>query len=143
MSQESRRLGRLFCYLISAIVLLALPARCAEPNKTIVADTLYRADGTHARGTLLISWPAFSSADGKPVTAGTLSVKIAANGSVNIPLVPTQGAVPPGTAYKVVISLDEALASKDIVDNDKFTDGLGKIIDGTVQCLNASAWAKK
>ena len=41
------------------------------------------------------------------------------------------------------LSLTEALASKDIVDNDKFTDGLGKIIDGTVQCLNASAWAKK
>jgi hypothetical protein len=26
---------------------------------------------------------------------------------------------------------------------DKFKDGLGKIIDGVVQCLNASVWAKK
>lgn len=41
------------------------------------------------------------------------------------------------------LSVTEALANREIVDQDKFTDGLGKIIDGTVQCLNASAWAKK
>ena len=41
------------------------------------------------------------------------------------------------------LSVTEALASREIVDQDKFTDGLSKIIDGTVQCLNASAWAKK
>ena len=40
------------------------------------------------------------------------------------------------------LSLTEALANKDVVDQQKFTDGIGKIIDGTVQCLNASAWAK-
>lgn len=111
MTQTSRRLERLFCCLISGIALLALPARGAEPNKTIIADTLYRADGTPARGTLLISWPAFSSADGKPVAAGTLTVKIAPTGSVNIPLLPTQGATPAGTAYKVVASLDDGSTS--------------------------------
>jgi len=99
LSHPSRRLERLFYLLISAIVLLALPSHAAEPNKTIVADTVYRADGTPARGTILISWPAFSTA--------------------------------------------EALANKDVVDQQKFTDGIGKIIDGTVQCLNASAWAKR
>lgn len=40
------------------------------------------------------------------------------------------------------LSLTEAIANKDIVDNNAFTDGIGKIIDGTVQCLNASVWAK-
>jgi hypothetical protein len=30
-----------------------------------------------------------------------------------------------------------------VVMEDKFKDGLGKIIDGVVQCLNASVWAKK
>ncbi len=40
------------------------------------------------------------------------------------------------------LSLTEAVTSKDVIDNDKFRDGLGKIIDGTVQCLNASVWAK-
>jgi hypothetical protein len=41
------------------------------------------------------------------------------------------------------LSVTEALTNRDIVDEGKFKDGLSKIIDGTVQCLNASAWAKK
>ena len=40
------------------------------------------------------------------------------------------------------LSLTDAVANKNIVDVDKFRDGLGKIIDGVVECLNASAWAK-
>lgn len=41
------------------------------------------------------------------------------------------------------LSITEAVASKDIVDDGKFKDGLSKVIDGVVQCLNASAWAVK
>lgn len=40
------------------------------------------------------------------------------------------------------LNLTEAASAREVVDQDKFRDGLGKIIDGTVQCLNASAWAK-
>ena len=40
------------------------------------------------------------------------------------------------------LSITEAVANKDIVNVDQFRGGLGQIIDGTVQCLNASAWAK-
>ncbi|HYE24136.1 MAG TPA: hypothetical protein VEG32_02950 [Clostridia bacterium] len=40
------------------------------------------------------------------------------------------------------LSITEAVANREVVDEDKFKDGLGKIIDGVVQCLNASAWAK-
>jgi hypothetical protein len=40
------------------------------------------------------------------------------------------------------LSLTDAVANKNIVDADKFRDGLGKIIDGVVACLNASVWAK-
>ena len=40
------------------------------------------------------------------------------------------------------LSLTEAVTNKDIVDEGRFKDGLGKIIDGVVQCLNSSAWAK-
>lgn len=40
------------------------------------------------------------------------------------------------------LSITEAIANREIVDDAKFRDGLGKIIDGVVQCLNASAWAK-
>ena len=31
---------------------------------------------------------------------------------------------------------------REIVDADQFRDGVSQIIDGTVECLNASAWAK-
>ena len=40
------------------------------------------------------------------------------------------------------LSLTDAVANKNIVDPDKFRDGLGKVIDGVVACLNASVWAK-
>ena len=41
------------------------------------------------------------------------------------------------------LGVTEAVASRDIIDEEKFRDGLGKVIDGAVQCLNASSWAKK
>ncbi len=40
------------------------------------------------------------------------------------------------------LQLSEAVSSREIVDENKFRDGLSKIIDGTVACLNASSWAK-
>ncbi len=40
------------------------------------------------------------------------------------------------------LSITEAITQKEIVDAEQFRTGLGQIIDGTVQCLNASAWAK-
>ncbi len=36
----------------------------------------------------------------------------------------------------------DAVAQREIVDPGKFKDGISKIIDGTVECLNASTWAK-
>lgn len=36
----------------------------------------------------------------------------------------------------------DAVAAREIVDPAKFKEGISKIIDGTVQCLNASTWAK-
>jgi len=40
------------------------------------------------------------------------------------------------------IQATDAIAGNDILDPNKFQDGLGKVIDGVVQCLNSSAWAK-
>jgi hypothetical protein len=36
----------------------------------------------------------------------------------------------------------DAVAQREIVDPEKFKSGVSKIIDGTVDCLNASTWAK-
>jgi hypothetical protein len=38
--------------------------------------------------------------------------------------------------------MGNAVATRQIVDQGKFKDGMGKVIDGVVECLNASIWAK-
>ena len=43
---------------------------------------------------------------------------------------------------QAALSMNSAAANRQIVDQEKFKDGLGKLIDGAVECLNASAWAK-
>jgi hypothetical protein len=37
----------------------------------------------------------------------------------------------------------DAIARRDVVDPEKFRQGMGLVLDGVVECLNASAWAKK
>jgi hypothetical protein len=40
------------------------------------------------------------------------------------------------------LAMTDAVSSREIVDPPKFKDGISKIIDGTVECLNSSTWAK-
>lgn len=40
------------------------------------------------------------------------------------------------------IDMADAVSSRQIVDSAKFTGGLSLIVDGVVECLNASLWAK-
>jgi len=44
---------------------------------------------------------------------------------------------------QTAVSTTDAIANKQIIDQAKFSAGLGSVIDGVVACLNASAWAKK
>ena len=39
------------------------------------------------------------------------------------------------------INMADAVSTKQIADSTKFTAGLNLIVDGVVQCLNASLWA--
>lgn len=107
--------------LLFLLILLSAIATGATPGMTTITDTVYRADGVPASGTVLISWPAFNSADNQAVAAGTLSVNLGPQGALTLDLVANNGASPAGTLYRVVYKLD----------------------DGTVDCLNASLWAKK
>ena len=72
---------------------------------TQVVDTVYRADGTAAAGTVLISWPAFTTADGKAVAAGSMSVRLGSGGAFTASLAPSTGAEPAGVYYRVVYQL--------------------------------------
>jgi hypothetical protein len=41
------------------------------------------------------------------------------------------------------LAMTDAVAAREIIDPGKFKDGISKIIDGTVECLNASTWCKQ
>jgi hypothetical protein len=41
------------------------------------------------------------------------------------------------------LSTVDAVAAREIIEPEKFRDGISKIIDGTVECLNASTWCKQ
>jgi hypothetical protein len=40
------------------------------------------------------------------------------------------------------LQMSDAVAEREIVNPDQFRDGVSRIIDGVVQCMNASAWAQ-
>ena len=41
------------------------------------------------------------------------------------------------------INMADAVSAKHIADASRFTKGLDMIIDGVVECLNASLWAER
>jgi len=43
---------------------------------------------------------------------------------------------------ETALSTVDAVAARDIVEPEKFKEGISKIIDGTEECLNASTWSK-
>jgi hypothetical protein len=79
----------------------------AQVATTTVQDTVYRADGTPASGTVLISWSAFTTAAGSSVAAGTTSVNLGPGGALTVALAPNAGATPMGTYYTAVFHLND------------------------------------
>jgi hypothetical protein len=41
------------------------------------------------------------------------------------------------------LAMTDAIAAREIINPEEFRDGISKIIDGTVECLNASTWCKQ
>ncbi len=108
--RAGRPMGRIFFgWLILAIAIGA--GASAEATTTLVAGILPRADGTPAQGTLLISWPDFTTAGGDTVAAGSKTVLLGSDGSVQIALFPNTGSTPQGTYYKVLKDLDDGTRS--------------------------------
>jgi hypothetical protein len=93
------------------VVLMALTfstrLQAQGPALTTISGTVYRADGTAASGTVLVSWPSFQTAEGDAVAAGNLSVAIAPLGGFTAQLVPNVGASPAATYYVGVLQLDD------------------------------------
>jgi hypothetical protein len=113
----SRILGS--ALLLRFLVTLAIVAapfsivRGQTLSTTTIQDTVYRADGTPANGTLIVSWPAFTTATNAAVAAGSTTVQIGANGSVELGLAPNAGALPGGTYYTAVYHLTDGTVNKE------------------------------
>jgi hypothetical protein len=80
-------------------------------STTTVQGMVYLADGTPGSGTITLTWPAFTTANGMAVAAGMLNVPVGADGLVNVNLVPNQGASPAGLFYTAVFHLSDGIVS--------------------------------
>ncbi len=104
------RSWRALVLLIATLPRLALGS--AVPL-TMIADTVYQADGTTAAGSVVISWPAFTTASGQAVAGGSTAAVINADGSLNVALTPNAGATPAGSYYTAVYHLNDGSVTRE------------------------------
>ena len=135
MLQRCRPAGRLFCCVLALAAVLTLradargrvggsataspagadpegksapaasPTPQSGPALTSVIDTVYLANGSYAAGTLVITWPAFTTTSGTGVAPGELDVTLGTNGALDVQLMPNAGATPANVYYTVVYQL--------------------------------------
>lgn len=85
----------------------------AQVTTTTVQGTVYRADGSAATGTLIVSWPSFATVTNQAVAAGSVTATIGQDGFVSLKLAPNQGAYPAGTYYTAVYHLSDGTVNKE------------------------------
>jgi hypothetical protein len=100
------------CWAVVGLWLMAGGAGVAQMTTT-VTDTLYHADGSTAQGTLLISWPQFTTASGAAVAAGSTTVTLSSGGGLSVALAPNAGSNPIGSYYTVVYHLDDGTLTRE------------------------------
>lgn len=84
----------------------------AQAPTITVQDTVYRADGTPAAGTVVVSWNAFTTAGGTAVAAGTTTVTIGGGGLLTVALVANADSTPMGNFYTAVFHLNDGTTSR-------------------------------
>jgi len=107
------RLVRAVGYLMVVLLTPLSIHAGAQITTTTVEGTVYRADGSVASGTLLVSWPSFSTATNQAVAAGSTSTTIGPNGYVSLQLAPNDGAYPAGTYYTAVYHLSDGTVNRE------------------------------
>lgn len=100
-----RRIGN----WIALAVAMTLGAMAAAQgvSTTTVQGTVYLANGQPGGGTLVLSWPAFTTSAGQAIAADQMTVTIPANGFVSVNLAPNQGAMPAGEYYTAVFYMSD------------------------------------
>ena len=95
------------------LVVLVTPFIHSQITTTTVQGVVYRADGTPATGTLIVTWSAFSTANNQAVAAGSKSVSIGQDGFVSINLAPNAEASPAGSYYTAIYHLNDGTVNKE------------------------------
>ena len=91
-----------------ALVCLAAAAALGQaPSTTTVTGTVYLANGLPGAGTLVLSWPSFTTAAGQLVVADSTTVTIPSDGFVSVNLVANQGSTPAGEYYTAVFYMSD------------------------------------
>jgi len=107
------RRGRLFCCLLWLIAMLGIARQAEAANTTIVQDVVYRADGTPAAGTLVIS---FGSSGLSQAANNYFGIKARPGGeSIDLPTTEYVNGVPVHGAAKFAkfASMGECFAERD------------------------------
>jgi hypothetical protein len=90
---------------------LAAMAWAQGVSTTTLQGTVYLANGQPGAGTLVISWPAFTTAAAQAVVADSMTVTIPADGFVSVNLAPNLGATPGGEYYTAVYYMSDGTVS--------------------------------
>ncbi|MGD0097737.1 MAG: hypothetical protein ABSB60_14690 [Terracidiphilus sp.] len=110
-NHEWLRFGRLAGLLRIVVCLMGMVRGVAAPaqaiSTTTVQGTVYLANGEPGAGTLVVSWPSFTTASGQVVVAGQTAVTIAPDGFLSVNLTPNLGATPAGLYYTAVYYLSD------------------------------------
>ncbi len=106
----STRLGLLWVAL-GLVWMIPAQATQAQIATTTVQGTVYLANGRAGSGTLIVSWPAFSTAAGQAVTADSTTVTIGPDGFFSVNLAPNLGALPAGLYYTAVYQMSDGSTS--------------------------------
>ena len=94
--------------LLGLLLLVCGEAGLAQGvTTTTVQGTVYLANGAPGSGTLLVSWPAFTTTTNLAVAAGKATVTIGSDGFVSVNLAPNLGANPAGLYYTAVFHLSD------------------------------------
>ena len=99
---------------IAVCVLAMTPGAMAMAqavSTTTVQGTVYLANGQPGAGTLLISWPSFTTAAGQAVAADSITVAIGTDGFMSVNLAANLGATPAGEFYTAVYDMSDGTTS--------------------------------
>jgi hypothetical protein len=106
--ERMRASGWLGLLLIELCLMgLGMLAHAQAVSTTTVQGTVYLANGQPGTGTLIVSWPSFTTASGQLVAADSTTAAIAPDGFVSVSLAPNLGATPAGEYYTAVFYMSD------------------------------------